>query len=145
MLEIWDDWGNVLEAAIQNSAGDTPMERLEAIVESIDTGLAANRETLVASFQAMAQAEFSEEVRERIERQYEEGRYTLAAGVLGIDEDDLTDEDLSLGSLVLLLVNGYSVESYAVPEQRSSFTGIAGALRLLVGDDLPGADERENN
>jgi len=33
----------------------------------------------------------------------------------------------------------------AVPEQRSSFTGIAGALRLLVGDDLPGADERENN
>lgn len=145
VLEIWDDWGNVLEAAIQNSAGDTPMERLEAIVESIDTGLAANRETLVASFQAMAQAEFSEEVRERIERQYEEGRYTLAAGVLGIDEDDLTDEDLSLGSLVLLLVNGYSVESYAVPEQRSSFTGIAGALRLLVGDDLPGADERENN
>lgn len=133
VLEIWDDWGNVLEEAIGNSSGDTPLERLEALVESVGTGLAGNRETLVASFQAMAQAEFSDEVGERIRSQYEEGRYTLAAGVLGVDEDDLTEDDLDLGSFILLLVNGFSVENYVVPGHGSSFTGIVGALRRLAG------------
>lgn len=133
VLETWDEWGRTLEEAMTRSVGDSPLERLNVILESLEDGLRGRRDILVASFQAMVEAEFSPEIRQRIEAQYQEGRRTLAAAVLNIDEQDVDDDDLALGSLVLGLVNGYSVERYAVPGHGAGLTNIAGALQRLVG------------
>lgn len=132
VIEAVDEWGTAVEDAVQSVADDSPLARLAAFLENYAASIPSRRVWLVSSLQALAEAEYSADVRQQISASYDEGRRSLAAMVLNVPAGAVQDEDLPLGSLVLSLINGYAVQWFISPETTPSATDLAAAIHQLV-------------
>lgn len=133
VLESFDEWGDAVEAAIADADSDNPLDRLEAFFDHFIASTAQRRTMLVASLQAFAEAEFAPEIYAQLRASHDEGRRSLAALVLNADPSDLTNEDLSVGFVVLSLINGFALQWFTSPESAPGPAEIARAVRRLVG------------
>jgi AcrR family transcriptional regulator len=137
ILESFDEWGSAVEGAAVLPAGGEPGDRFERFLDGLLSGSTERRSALVASVQAFGEAEFVPEVRQQLTETYDAGRRSIAAMLLDIAPTDVSDRDLSLGSLVLAIINGMVLQWLIEPESTPTAAEFAEAVRTLAGRRLP--------
>ncbi|PZF81258.1 TetR/AcrR family transcriptional regulator [Jiangella anatolica] len=134
VLDSFDEWDGEIERAIDARPGDAPADRLEAFLDGVVRGVAANRAVAMASVQAFAQFEYAPELREQLAAAYGRARREIAA--LLLERDDVDDETArQLGSLALATVNGLVLQWLVDPDSAPSAADLAAALRRLGQPD----------
>lgn len=119
-VRAMDEWGGEMAAVVQAGLdpGATPRERYEAFWRKAIESYGAHRRLWLASVEAAVEAEHNPRVHELMVGALREGRSGLAAGLLGVPEDDLDDEDVrAVGSLQLALMSGVLIQWMLDPEQ----------------------------
>lgn len=132
VMESFDEWGDAVEEAMQEVSTDDPLDRLEGFLKRFLASTPSRRTMMVASMQAFAEAEFIPEIRAQLREGHADGIRSLAAIVLSIDPEELTEKDLSVGALALSLINGLSLQWLISPETAPSAADIATAIRRLA-------------
>lgn len=135
VMESFDEWGDLVEAAMADMGGASPVDRLERFLRGLLEGAPERRDAIVASVQAFAQAEFAPEIRAQLEGTYTGARREIAAVILNLGRDEIRDEDLGVGTLALALINGVMLQWLVAPQIVPSASELAAALRALA----PGA------
>ncbi|WP_219506160.1 TetR/AcrR family transcriptional regulator [Nonomuraea ceibae] len=143
-LEAQDEWGDVISAVVQAAGVSVPSERLRIALEEFLTALPRQREPLLVSVQAYAQAPYNDEIRRSLTLAGEQARAELAALVIGpptdpdLGEDTATDmetaENGGLGAVVHALLVGLSMQCLLDPGSLPSADQVTRALRALGGD-----------
>ena len=132
VLDSFDEWGDAIEQAGLDAEPGDPLERLERFLEGFLVGAVQQRAMIVASVQALGEAEFVPEVRQQIATTYEEGRLSIAAMLLDVDPSDVDEAGRQLGSLVLSIINGTALQWFIAPEATPSAAELATAIRSLA-------------
>lgn len=134
-LEAQGAWGDTIDAAVRAADAANPTERLRICVDELIAAIAAEREVLVASVQAYAQAEYADDIRQVLSQGTERARGDLAAMVLGLAAENVGAETAhSLGSVVHSLIVGLSFQAFLDPDSLPSGEQVVSALRVLVSD-----------
>ena len=134
--QAMDEWGTETEAAVRaaSAAGAGPREQYEAFWHQVIASYAANRWLWLATIEAAVQAERSPKVRELLAASLRQGRSGLAAGLLGVAEDDLDGPaERALGSVQLALMSGMLVQWLIDPGQAPTERDITDGLFALAG------------
>ncbi|APU13208.1 MULTISPECIES: TetR/AcrR family transcriptional regulator [Actinoalloteichus] len=139
VMETFTEWGSSIEGAAAFLPGTTPESRLEAFLTGLLATAPEQRSMMVASTQALAQAEFAPDVREQLAATFVKVRSDLAAMVLGVAPDVVTQEQArTTGSLALTLINGamsqWLVDAAAAPRAGE----LVEAIRSLAGSSPRG-------
>lgn len=135
-VQAMDEWGGEIETAVRAALEPdaTPRERYEAFWRRAIDSYGANRRLWLASVEAAVEAEHNPRVRELMVNALREGRSGLAAGLLGIPENELDDKDIhSIGSVQLALMSGVLVQHLLDPDDAPAADDIADALVSLAG------------
>lgn len=132
VLDSFDEWGTALEEAGADFPDGDAIDRLERFLAGFLAGSPQQRATIVASTQALAEAEFVPEVRAQLAQTYEEGRRSMAALLLGVDVEDVRESDQHLGSLALAILNGTALQWLIDAPAAPSAAEMASALRTLA-------------
>lgn len=140
LLESLREWGDrALDAAGEPDATATPGERIVAMwARMIDSQL-TERQLMVASVEAMAQAERSPEIRRQLADALEHSRAALAADLHGLDGVEPSEETRAIGSVHSALVAGLTQQWLVDPERAPSAREVAIGLRAIARDLEAGA------
>jgi AcrR family transcriptional regulator len=149
MIQAIQEWGAELERALSGDIDPAaaPLERFAAIWTRVIESFTTHRQLWVATFEALAQAQRSPEVRAFLGDALQQGREGLVA--LFQNPDAATDEKLAgtVGSLYQALLTGVWVQWLIDPERAPSGPDLAEALRLILGSvqaaEMPGANAPE--
>jgi AcrR family transcriptional regulator len=134
-VQAMDEWGGEIEAAVRASLDPaaTARERYEAFWRTAIESYGANRRLWLASVEAAVEAEHNPRVRELMTAALREGRSGLTAGLLGVPEDELDDEDVrSVGSVQLALMSGVLVQHLLDPGGAPTAEGVADGVVSLA-------------
>ena len=116
VLELSGEWGDRLEQRMLAAAPSDPAKRLELLVQAVVDSGAEEREFMVASLYAYAEAQFDEQMRGELASQLRSARAAMAAIVLGADASEVDDEHgQALGAAVYALLTGHLVQALADP------------------------------
>ncbi len=135
-VQAMDEWGGEIETAVRAALEPdaTPRERYEAFWRTAIASYGANRRLWLASVEAAVEAEHNPRVRELMVNALREGRSGLAAGLLGVPEDELDDKAVdSVGSVQLALMSGVLVQHLLDPDRAPSAENLTDALLSLAG------------
>ena len=133
-VQAMDEWGGEIEAAVRAALDPsaTPRERYEAFWRKAIESYGAHRRLWLASVEAAVEAEHNPRVRELMAAALREGRSGLAAGLVGVPEDELDDKDLrSIGSVQLALMSGVLVQHLLDPDNAPTAENLTDALLAL--------------
>ncbi|WP_026875136.1 TetR/AcrR family transcriptional regulator [Jiangella gansuensis] len=131
VLDSFDDWDDEIQAAMDQHAGDTPVDRLEGFLTGLVGGLERSRPIAVASVHAYAQFEYVAELRDQLSEKYESARNELAQ--LLFDDQEVDDETArTVGSLALCMINGMVLQWLIDPDRAPTPADLAAALRRLA-------------
>jgi AcrR family transcriptional regulator len=133
-VQAMDEWGGEIEAAVRASLDPsaTTRERYEAFWRKTIESYGANRRLWLASVEAAVEAEHNPRVRELMTAALREGRSGLAAGLVGVPEDELDDKDVrSIGSVQLALMSGVLVQHLLDPDNAPTAENLTDALLSL--------------
>lgn len=135
-IELSSEWGDTLETLARAAGGSTPAQRLHAFLTELLDSLPGSQDVRSASLQAMTQAQFDEELRQRLVEGQQAARAHLAAIVLGVPST-ATDspEAQGLGTLIHALTTGLVTQALMDPESLPDPDQLATALRSVSGDD----------
>ncbi len=130
LIEAMEEWGEELSDVLGSSAGlaDDPLARFEAVWTRAVEAFEAHRPLLVASVEALAQVDRSEEVRASLARGLRLGREGLAE-LFGIPDDD---PRRAVGSFLQALMTGVITQWIVDPARAPSGPELAHALRQLA-------------
>jgi AcrR family transcriptional regulator len=133
VIDSFDDWDGVIDAAMDGRSGAAPLDRLEAFLTGLVEALGQNRPMAAASVQAFAQSEFAPDVRAQIAEAYQGARRALPATLLQVDPSEVDDRTAStVGSLGMALVNGLVLQHLIDPGNAPSASDIIDAVRALA-------------
>ena len=131
MAEWGTELGTTLQAAIDPTM--TPRQQYEAFWRQAIASYSANRRLWLASIEAAIQAEHSPNVRDLVREGLRQARSGLAAGLLGVPEEDLDGQtDQTLGSLQLALMSGLLIQWLVDPEQAPNEQDITEGVLALA-------------
>ncbi len=135
LLESLRQWGDrALDSSDEPDATTTPGERIVAMwARMIDSQL-TERQLMVASVEAMAQAERSPEIRRQLADALEWSRSSLAADLHGLDDIEPSEETRAVGSVHSALVAGLTQQWLVDPERAPSAREVAIGLRAIARD-----------
>ena len=139
MMEAVGEWGKELERILLTDTDEEadPMERFEAIWTRVIESFEAHRPALVASFEAVVQAQHSPELREQLAEGHEQARLWLAA-LFGRMGSTVGEEPVRAGgSFHLALLNGLMVQWLLDPDRAPTGRDMAEALRTIVESVRP--------
>jgi AcrR family transcriptional regulator len=136
LVEAIDEWGATALASTVSAQGvPKPPNRARykrwwsTVIEAFDN----QRLLWLASVEALLQAERSPAVRRELARGNQEARRGLAAWLLGVSEDQVSDEVArSLGSAQLALISGLMVQWMIDPEHAPSAEDLVRGLREIA-------------
>jgi AcrR family transcriptional regulator len=134
-VQAMDEWGTEMEAVVLAGLDQeaTPKERYEAFWRKAIESYGAHRRLWLASVEAAVEAEHNPRVRELMVGALREGRGGLAAGLLGVPEDDLDEHDVrTLGSLQMALMSGVLVQWMLDPDHAPSPGDLTEGLLALT-------------
>ncbi|WP_127792700.1 TetR/AcrR family transcriptional regulator [Agromyces sp. LHK192] len=132
VLQLIEEWGDRIAEAADGAAGNTPGERLEHFIRGVLAAGPQERQVIAASVQAYGQAAFSDVVREQFRSTYERARVDLAALILGVPAEHLSDDDAaSVGSVALALINGATLQWLIDPLAARGFDDLAPTLARI--------------
>ncbi|MEU5944683.1 TetR/AcrR family transcriptional regulator [Micromonospora sp. NPDC047465] len=134
ILETFDAWGDAIAAAVVAEPGGAPLERLRRFLHGVFEMAREQREVLVASVQAYAQAEFAPEVRDQLAAGYAASRQELAALTLDVAPAEISPEQARrYGSLALALINGAMLQWLLDPASAPTADDLVRAIEGLSG------------
>lgn len=132
VIQLIDEWGDHIAEATAGADAETPAARLEHFLRGVLAADPEQRRIIGASVQAYAQAEFSTEVREQFSSTYDRARVDLAALVLGVGRDDVTQSQAAtVGSVSLALLNGAALQWLVDPASTHGFEQLSTTLAAL--------------
>lgn len=133
VIEATSDWGDVFESAVAASRAEAPPDRLRVLFDALFRSLPEERDLLVASVQAYAQAQFDDGVRAILAEGIHEGRRELAALMLDLDPREVDPASAAgLGSMVYNFVTGYVLQYLVDPEALPTVDQAVEGLRVLL-------------
>ncbi|MCY9785689.1 TetR/AcrR family transcriptional regulator [Nocardiopsis sp. EMB25] len=133
VLEAASEWGDTFEAAVRTAEARNPHDRARALFEALFGTIPDRRPMLLASVQAVAQAQFDPDIRERLDAGYAQARLSMAAIVLGVPEEEVDEHAAaSLGSVVYSLVSGYVLQAVIDPGSLPTVDQALAGLRTLA-------------
>ena len=131
-----DEWGGEMEAVVRAGLDPdaTPAQRYEAFWRKAIESYGAHRQLWLASVEAAVEAEHNPRIRELMTGAMREGRSGLAAGLLGVPEEDLDPADVrTIGSLQLALMSGVLMQWMLDPENAPTPENLTAGLHALSG------------
>ncbi|MFI7672825.1 TetR/AcrR family transcriptional regulator [Actinophytocola sp. NPDC049390] len=134
-VQAMDEWGGEVETAVRAALDPsaTARERYETFWRTVIESYGANRRLWLASVEAAVEAEHNPRVRELMSAALREGRSGLAAGLVGVPEDELDDTDIrSIGSVQLALMSGVLVQHLLDPDDAPRAENVTDALLSLA-------------
>ncbi|MDX2297444.1 MULTISPECIES: TetR/AcrR family transcriptional regulator [Streptomyces] len=135
LMEAIDEWGDRIgrTLASHGASGSTPAERYEVMWAAIIASFPQDRTLWLATFEALLQAEHSDEIRRYLARSQTGGRRGLAALLLDADEGDVDDATArTLGAAQMALFAGLMTQWLTDPDQAPGATDITAGLRALA-------------
>ena len=127
-------WLERLASEAISLAGTSPADLGTAILAKAYEAIRSDRSVVVAFFEALCQAERSEELRDQLAGFYRELRVGIAevvAALAGVSAGDQAAE--SLASLVLALIDGLSIQYLLDPGSKLSSSALVDAATLVAG------------
>ncbi|MEV4499962.1 TetR family transcriptional regulator [Micromonospora arborensis] len=143
LIDAIDEWGTHTGRTLAafGTEGAKSAERYEAMWNGIIESFAAHRTLWLASIEALAQAEHSEDLRRYLAGGQAQGRRGLAAILGGVEEDTVDDKAArTLGAVQMALLTGLMTQWLTDPDQAPTSADIVAGLRALariVGLDHP--------
>jgi AcrR family transcriptional regulator len=135
-MQAMEEWGGEIETAVRAGLdpGASPRESYEAFWRTAIESYGANRRLWLASVEAAVEAEHNPRVRELMVTALREGRSGLAAGLVGVPEPDLDEQDVrTVGSLQLALMSGVLIQWILDPDNAPTAENLTDALLALSG------------
>ncbi|MFE9427877.1 TetR/AcrR family transcriptional regulator [Kitasatospora sp. NPDC006697] len=133
-IQAMDEWGQAIGGALRVSAepaGDQRRQYTEMWQRMLDS-FAGARQLWLASVEAAVQAEHNPALRELLTAAQREGRRGLAAGLLGIPEDQVDGTaERSVGSVQSALLSGIFTQWLLDPEGAPSAEEVLAGVRAL--------------
>jgi len=143
LIDAIDEWGTHMGRTLAafGREGATPAERYEAMWDRVIESFSTHRTLWLASVEALAQAEHSEDLRGYLAGGQAQGRRGLAATLRSVQEDAVDDEAArTLGGVQMALLSGLMTQWLTDPDQAPTGADIVAGLRALahvVGPDHP--------
>ena len=135
VLEATSEWGDVFERAVREAVTESPEERARVLITVLFATLPDQRDLMVASVQAFAQAQFDEDVRTALRAGISEGRRELAALVLGVPSSQVGPGTVAgLGSAIYNIVAGYVLQYLVAPDSLPTVDQAMEGMRTLLAD-----------
>lgn len=133
-LEAQGEWGDTIDAAMAAAGGTaTPTERLQIGIDQLIAAMTRQREILIASVQAYAQAAYDDNIHQALTTATHGARTDLAARVLDVVPTDIdADTNQSLGSVVHALVAGLSLQAFLDPDSLPTGEQVMQAVQTLA-------------
>jgi AcrR family transcriptional regulator len=140
--QAMDAWGaesaGAVQAAVASDAG--PREQYEVFWRQVIASYADNRWLWLATIEAAVQAEHSPKLRELMADAMRQGRSGLAAGLLGVPEQNLDDAGTrTVGSVQLALMSGVLVQWLVDPDHAPDGSDVVAGLAGLADHLRPKA------
>ena len=145
MLEAIEEWGAEIERALSADIDPAaaPLERFAAIWTRVIDSFTTHRQLWVATFEVMAQAERSPEVRAFLGDALQQGREGLAALFLNIDAASDEQSARTIGAFYQALMSGVIAQWLVDPQRAPSARDMAEALRLIVSSVQAAGEKRD--
>ncbi|WP_017622892.1 TetR/AcrR family transcriptional regulator [Nocardiopsis chromatogenes] len=139
VIAATSEWGDTVAEALESVEEPDPQTRLAALLERMRAILPEDRDLLLASVQAYAEAQFSPDLRSALGAAYQEAHRDFAA--LLDPGSEGTPEGLALGGAAYALFSGIILQSLIDPDALPGTEALMAALRRLTGAPEPGAQE----
>lgn len=133
--EAMDHWGKEVMEEMKSAVDPdaSPSEQYRASWRAMIDSYGRNRQLWIASIEAFVQSEHHPELRKQLAAAQREGRRGMAAGVLGIDEDSLTEADeRRIGAVATALNSGVMLQHMLAPENAPTADEVVDGLMTLV-------------
>ncbi|MFJ8910499.1 TetR/AcrR family transcriptional regulator [Amycolatopsis sp. NPDC102389] len=133
--QAMDDWGKEIQVEMRGAVdpGASPSEQYAASWRAMIDSYGRNRQLWIASIEAFVQSEHHPELRKQLAAAQREGRRGMAAGILGIDEDTLTEADeRRIGAVATALNSGVMLQHMLAPENGPTAEEVVEGLLKLV-------------
>lgn len=135
VLELSSDWGDTIARLVREANGESLLDRLAASLSAIRATLPDTRDLQSASIQALAQAQFDDELRTKFADGATEARREIAALLVGRNDDDREKSDVNeagIGSLVYALTIGLVAQFLIDPKSIPEAEQMKAALQSLA-------------
>ncbi|WP_017595834.1 TetR/AcrR family transcriptional regulator [Nocardiopsis potens] len=133
VIAVTSEWGDTVADALKSVDASDPAERLAALLERMRALLPGDRELLVASVQAYAQAQFSPEAREALSEGHDDGRRSFAALLFPRDEEEAGGIDEAAGAAAYALFSGVILQALIDPDRVPDTRALMAGLRRITG------------
>lgn len=134
-IQAMEEWGEEMGRAVGAAAarGAGPREQYAALWDELIKSVRTTRQLWLASMEASVVAEHNEKVHELLVGALGEGRRGLAAELLAIPEDELTEEqEMSVGAVQMALVSGLMFQWLIDPKAAPTGEDVVAGLTALV-------------
>jgi AcrR family transcriptional regulator len=135
MLLAMEEWGGEIERAVRASVAEdaSPREKYEAFWRTAIASYGDNRKLWLASVEAVVEAEYSPRVKKIMAEGIQQGRSGLAAGLLGVPEEDVDELSLrTMGSIQMALMSGILVQWTLDPARSPTADEISAGLAAIA-------------
>lgn len=133
--QAMDEWGREVQREMMGAVDPhaSADEQYRASWHAMIDSYGRNRQLWLASIEAFVQSEHHPELRKQLAAAQREGRRGMAAGILGIDEDTLTEADeRRIGAVATALNSGIMLQHMLDPENAPSAEEVVDGLMRLV-------------
>ncbi|MEV4846029.1 TetR/AcrR family transcriptional regulator [Micromonospora matsumotoense] len=134
LVQAFEEWGVEIDRVLRDGTQPDLMDRLESMWTGLVESFGSHRPLWVAGIEAFALAEHLPVLREQLAESYTRARPALAAFVIQSGGENVTEETRkAIGSFLLALMIGLTVQRLLDPEAAPSGKELAAALRLIIG------------
>ncbi|WP_017540834.1 TetR/AcrR family transcriptional regulator [Nocardiopsis halophila] len=131
VIAATSEWGDTVAEALDAVEAPDPQARLAALVDRMRASTPQERELLMASVQAYAEAQFSPELRSALGAAYQEAHREFAA-LLDPGSQD-TPQGRALGAAAYAVFSGVILQELVDPDALPDTEALMAALRRLTG------------
>lgn len=133
LVQAFEEWGVEIDRMLRDGTQPDLMDRLTSMWTGLVESFATQRPLWVAGIEAFALAERLPELREQLAESYARARPSLATFVIRDGGEDVADETRkAVGSFLLALMTGLTVQRLLDPKAAPSGEELAEALRLII-------------
>ncbi|HET6501549.1 MAG TPA: TetR/AcrR family transcriptional regulator [Amycolatopsis sp.] len=134
LVEAFEEWGEEIDRVLFDASDASLTQRLESMWTGMVDSFTKHRPLWVAGVEAFALADHLPELREKLATSYAQARPSLASVVVPLDEDERPDDRTlrAVGSFLLALMTGLSVQRLLDPESAPSGHDMLDALRTIT-------------
>ncbi|MEU1756579.1 TetR/AcrR family transcriptional regulator [Micromonospora matsumotoense] len=134
LVQAFEEWGVEIDRVLRDGTQPDLMDRLESMWTGLVESFGSHRPLWVAGIEAFALAEHLPVLREQLAESYSRARPALAAFVIQNGGENVSEQTRkAVGSFLLALMTGLTVQRLLDPEAAPSGKDLASALRLIVG------------